>query len=105
MADEYGIRVVCSNPDCGEAFFMAREGGKPLPFSSVEEAFTYRQRLQRQSSIGGLAGRIRSDSSREKLPDRCECPKCHSIFLRNEVTYLVARIPEEETVSVGNFVW
>jgi hypothetical protein len=105
MADEYGIRIICSYPKCGAAFFMAREGEKPRTFSSVEEAFMYRERLQRQSSVGGLAGRGTSDSSPGELPARCECPKCHSIFSRNEVTFFVARLPEEEPVPVGNFVY
>lgn len=105
MGNAYGIRVICSYPKCGEAFFLPHEGEKPRAFSDVEGAFTYRERLQRQSSVGGLAGRIRPHSSREALPAHLECPKCHSVFPRSEVAYYVARIPEDEAVPVGDFVY
>jgi|GEM_PF-4698434 len=105
MAREYGIRVICAFPRCGEAFFISHEDGDLWTFSSVDEAFRYRGRLQRQSSVGGLSGRIRSGSSQENLPARCECPKCHSIFARDEVAFFVARIPEGQAVPAGDFVY
>jgi len=46
MADEYGIRIICTNPGCGKDFFIALEGEEPLSFSDVEEAFRYRERLE-----------------------------------------------------------
>jgi len=99
MAEEYGIRIICANLGCAKDFFIALEGEEPLSFSDVEEAFRYRERLVRPSE------RLGPDSSRHvKLPERFECPECHSVFLRSEVTYLVARLPEGTEPAVS-FKW
>jgi len=59
MEKRYGIRVVCSNPKCGEAFFITtdEERKTPLAFSKIMEAFVYCDGLGRGSPSGGFAAR------------------------------------------------
>jgi len=94
MADTFGIRINCSDPNCKNSFFITPwESEEHLSFTDVGKAFNY---------IGTLNG---SDKPANH-PPYFKCPECNCITSQKSVGddkrshYMVARNREKSRVLI-----